>query len=105
MLTTQGNRIVSVDADGALRLAARGVDSVGGQFVRVFSDSSGGCLPDPTDPATQGCIVAWAREVLGATAYTYPLASGWNVVRGGWAMGWGATEMEAWCWALEAAAR
>lgn len=97
MLTEGGYTVLSVSDDGYLLLA-------GAEGSVVSWWPIAGHRPDLTDPATQGAIVAWAREVLGAKTYAYPLANGWNIVRGGKVLAWGATEMEAWLLALEAAA-
>ena len=68
MLTTQGERVVCANSEywGArLWVSLLGSDSAGGVFVRSFCDSSGSCLPDLTDPATLGCLLALVREAHG----------------------------------------
>ena len=62
MATVQGERVVLMDDDGTLRLAAPWGGTVGVTAVRSFCDSSGACLPDLTDPATLGCLLALVRE-------------------------------------------
>ena len=62
MATVQGERVVLTDDDGTLRLAAPWGGTVGVTAVRSFCDSSGACLPDLTDPATLGCLLALVRE-------------------------------------------
>ena len=63
MATVQGERAVLVDDDGTLSLAAPwGGTTVGVTAVLSFFDSSGACLPDLTDPATLGCLLALVRE-------------------------------------------
>ena len=63
--TVQGERVVLVDADGTLRLAAPWGGTVGVTAVRSFYDSSGACLPDLSDAATLGCLLALVREAWG----------------------------------------
>ena len=65
MATVQGERVVLMDDDGTLRLAAPWGGTVGVTAVRSFFDSSGACLPDLTDPATLGCLLALVREAWG----------------------------------------
>lgn len=65
MAAVQGERVVLMDDDGTLRLVTA---------VRSFFDSSGACLPDLSDPATVGCLLAlvreaWGRDDLGASRY------------------------------------
>jgi len=72
MLTTQGERVVgeSREAWGTrLWVSLLGADSAGGVFVRSFCDSSGSCLPDLTDPATVGCLLALVRDAWGDPTY------------------------------------
>ena len=68
MATVQGERVVLMDDDGTLRLAAPWGGTVGVTAVRSFFDSSGACLPDLTDPATLGCLLALVREAWGDPA-------------------------------------
>ena len=68
MRTTRGERVVGASCEywGArLWVSLLGSDSAGGVFVRSFCDSSGSCLPDLTDPATLGCLLALVREAWG----------------------------------------
>jgi hypothetical protein len=64
-------------------------------------------VPDFTDPATVGCLLAAVREALASpTLFVRPTASGWTVMRGR-GMGKlsdGLTEADALIAALEAAA-
>ena len=115
MATVQGERVVLMDDDGTLRLAAPWGGTVGVTAVRSFFDSSGDCLPDLTDPATLGCLLALVREAWGCVVITSPeydyddeARQGPNVV--GWrtvetvrwmTVGEGATEAEALVAALE----
>ena len=62
MATVQGERVVLMDDDGTLRLAAPWGGTVGVTAVRSFFDSSGACLPAFTDAATLGCLLALVRE-------------------------------------------
>ena len=57
MATVQGERVVLMDDDGTLRLAAPWGGTVGVTAVRSFFDSSGACLPDLDDPATGGALL------------------------------------------------
>jgi hypothetical protein len=81
MLTTQGERVVgeSREAWGTrLWVSLLGADSAGGVFVRSFCDSSGSCLPDLTDPATRGSLLALVREAWGDSEMHMALgAKGW----------------------------
>lgn len=112
MATVHGERVVTIDDDGTLRLAAPWVGTtVGLTAVRSFYDSSGRCLPDLTDSATLGCLLALVREAWGMpTGITVSYSSDeglWGVswsgsTHGGWC-GRGTTEAEAFVAALEAA--
>ena len=111
MATVQGERVVLMDDDGTLRLAAPWGGTVGVTAVRSFFDSSGACLPDLTDPATLGCLLALVREAWGMpTGITVSYSSDeglWGVswsgsTHGGWC-GRGTTEAEAFVAALESA--
>jgi hypothetical protein len=66
-------------------------------------------VPDFTDPATVGCLLAAVREVWACpTLFTRPTVSGWTVMHGrgmGKRLGDGPTEADALIAALEAAAR
>jgi hypothetical protein len=62
MRTANEERVISVMRDGVLHLCApldAALESV--SFTRVFFDSSGSCLPDLSDPATLGCLLALVR--------------------------------------------
>ena len=69
MTTVQGERVVRMDDDGTLRLAAPWGGTVGATAVRSFFDSSGACLPDLTDAATLGCLLALVREAWGSPGF------------------------------------
>jgi hypothetical protein len=112
MLTTQSERVVCANSDywGArLWVSLLGSDSAGGVFVRSFCDSSGSCLPELTDPATLGCLLALVREAYADARITVVPrgARVWAVVYPGWlhmkAIAMGKTEAEALIAALESA--
>ena len=107
----------------AVEWAAPGMSLTGGRPVRVdeYWHEVGVWLPDLTDPATLGCLLALVRETYGeATAHTRPFKGRWLVERedrpylydwlcscGTWGEGnghvvGGATEAEALVAALEA---
>jgi len=65
------------------------------------------CVPDLTDPATLGCLLALVREAMSAdTLYTRPTKTGWTVMlgsgKGKGKVSDGATEAESLIAALEA---
>jgi hypothetical protein len=63
MRTANEERVIGVMRDDVLHLCApldAALESV--SITRVFFDSSGSCLPDLTDPATLGCLLALVRE-------------------------------------------
>lgn len=77
MATVQGERVVLMGDDGTLRLAAPWGGTVGVTAVRSFFDSSGACLPDLTDPATLGCLLALVRKARGEPqGFTTPEKNG-----------------------------
>jgi len=113
MLLTDGTRLCSYNG----RLEWTGIHD--GSKVRV-----GGGIPDLTDPATLGCLLALVREAYGSPALYCRLSSttrasdglrAWEVIgwldasrspngRGGSFLGWGyASEAEALVATLEAA--
>ena len=66
MRTANEERVIGVMRDDVLHLCApldAALESV--YVTRVFFDSSGSCLPDLTDPATLGCLLALVREAWG----------------------------------------
>ena len=117
MATVQGERVVLMDDDGTLGLAAPWGGTVGVTAVRSFFDSSGACLPDFSDPATLGCLLALVRESEGCAVITSPdydedetgcqglNVTGWRAIETvRWMpVGEGATEAEALEDALEGA--
>jgi hypothetical protein len=101
MVTTYGQRIARVDADGYTVAYQRG-----GHLQMVEADA----LPDLTDPATLGCLLALVREAWREPTLSVAWAGGgWYVVqlirRSVDALRWidTATEAEALVAALEAA--
>jgi hypothetical protein len=84
MHTANEERVIGVMRDGVLHLCAP-LDAVleSVSITRVFFDSSGSCLPDLTDSATLGCLLALVREAWGAPyAQVSPII--WDDGRGGW---------------------
>ena len=66
MHTANEERVIGVMRDDVLHLCApldAALESV--SITRVFFDSSGSCLPDLTDSATLGCLLALVREAWG----------------------------------------
>lgn len=122
MATMHGERVVTIDDDGTLRLAAPWVGTtVGLTAVRSFYDSSGRCLPDLTDSSTLGCLLALVREAYRDTSklweghvevrrdhYTLFFVMGFHHDASGFLvediLASGSTEVEALVCALEAAA-
>ena len=108
MRTTKGERVVGASREyfGArLWVSLLGSDSAGGVFVRSFCDSSGSCLPDLTDPATLGCLLALVREAHGQTTLS-PVSGGkrrWFLADYGTTALQGESEAELLVAALEAA--
>ena len=106
MATVQGERVVLMGDDGTLRLAAPwgGTDVTA---VRSFVDSSGACLPDLTDPATLGCLLALVRAAWGMSGLSLtPWSDGWEYAWRGHdkgPCGYWFTEAEALVAALEGA--
>jgi hypothetical protein len=101
MVTTYGQRIARVDADGYTVAYQRG-----GHLQMVEADA----LPDLADPATLGCLLALVRDAWGDDTISMAWAAGgWYVVqrvlRAMEALRWidTATEAEALVTALEAA--
>jgi hypothetical protein len=107
MVTTYGQRIARVDADGYAVAHYRGGH---------LQMPEAGALPNLTDPATLGCLLVLVRQTHGAAAVVYLPRDGaircWRVVTFAHGAEWltparllgeGATEAEALVAALEAA--
>jgi len=110
MRTANEERVIGVMRDGVLHLCApldAALESV--SITRVFFDSSGSCLPDLTDPATVGCLLALVREAWGTAiivSYSYDDGLWETMWEGATAAGWcgrGDTEAAALVTALESA--
>jgi hypothetical protein len=70
MRTANEERVIGVMRDGVLHLCApldAALESV--SITRVFFDSSGSCLPDLTDAATLGCLLALVRKARREPTY------------------------------------
>lgn len=102
MLTLDGWRILRVDEDG-YRFAYNVKQSYAYAAI-------GDALPDLTDPATIGCVVAWLRTASGDPAL-YTVLAGGDTETGVWHVRWntssrrGRTEGEALVSAWEAIVR
>jgi len=107
MVTIYGQRIARSDSDGYTVAYTRG-----GHLQMVEADA----LPDLTDPATLGCLLALVREAHGAGSVVYQpkdgAIRGWRVITFAHGADWltparllgeGETEAEALVAALEAA--
>ena len=75
MLTLDGWRILRVDEDGY-----RFAYNVKQSYVYALVEDA---LPDLTDPATIGCVVAWLRTITGDPSLHSVLAGG-DVATGVW---------------------
>jgi hypothetical protein len=109
MRTANEERVIGVMRDGVLHLCApldAALESV--SITRVFFDSSGSCLPDLTDPATLGCLLALVRQAWGDSSLSpNPFTAGWEYAWAGHGTsgpcGYWPTEAEALVAALESA--